>query len=610
MNIRSKVSPYWVRLRKWIGIRGSKSLYLYSMLIGMLAGVGSYGFAYSLAVAEHFSFEVLAGYHVPHPAGELRYSSGHASELNRFILFILPIIGGLITGSVIHFFCKEASGTGTDEMVKSFHYNEGKMSLRAPIFKTIATIFTLASGGSAGKEGPTSQIGAGVGAVIGKIIGVGARARRSLLLAGTAGGLGAIFRAPFGGAMTAVEIIYKEDIESDSMIPCIISSVTAYLVFTGIAGSGSVFHVGGDISLKHYNELFLYFILGLLCFSVGFVFVKAFNFVENIFKKIPVHPIIKPAMGGFVVGSIGYFFPEIIGSGFGLLQESINGKSLSEHSGLLYVSYLYLLIAFLKIITTSFTIGSGGSGGVFGPSLFIGGMLGGFIGTLAKYYFPEYEFTVPPFILVGMGSFFAGIARAPIAGMIMVCDMIGSYKLLPQLMIVSVLSFVLSHRWSIYKSQVENRFKSPAHEWDMNQDIMDRLTIGEHFSEFPQRAIVPGNMLFTDLVDSAPDLQESDYIVINSDGSYYGTVSVRKSNLKNDIREFVKFLITVEDISIHIPCITTTESLGKALKILLDNDLDKVAVLKENKVIGYLGYVELLSAYHKEIITHSTVKRN
>lgn len=597
-------------LRKWFSIRGSKSLYLYSVLIGLIAGLGAYGFAFLLAVAEHFSFEVLAGHQTSHPEGELHYSSGYVSDLNRFVLFLLPIVGGLITGSITHFFCKEAGGTGTDEMVKSFHYNEGKMDTKAPFFKVIATIFTLASGGSAGKEGPTSQIGAGVGALIGKMIGVGARARRALLLAGTAGGLGAIFRAPFGGAMTAVEIVYKEDFESDSMIPCIISSVTAYMVFTAIAGSGSVFHVGGDISLKHYNELFLYFILGLLCFSVGFVFVKMFNLVENIFKKLPLHPIIKPAMGGLVVGSIGYFFPEIIGSGFGLLQDSINGKDLSDNLGLLYISYLYLLIAFLKIVTTSFTIGSGGSGGVFGPSLFIGGMLGGFVGTLAQFYFPEYEFTVPPFILVGMGSFFAGIARAPIAGMIMVCDMIGSYRLLPQLMIVSVLSFVLSHRWSIYKSQVENRFKSPAHEWDMNQDIMERLTISNHFSEFPQRAIIPRNMLFTDLVDSAPDIKESDYIVTNTDGSYFGTVSVRKSNLKNELREFVRFLITVEDIAIHIPCVTVKESLGKALKVLLDNDLDKVAVVKENKVIGYLGYVELLGAYHKEIITHSTRKKS
>ena len=227
----------------------------------------------------------------------------------------------------------------------------------------------MATGGSGGREGPTAYIGAALGSRLGRIVGAGARARRTLLLAGTAGGLGAIFRAPLGGAMTAVEIIYREDIESDSLVPCLNLFCNCLPHFYGIAGSGSLFEVS-NVGLKDYREIFIYIFLGLVCYGVGFVYVKLLHLVEKIVKQIKIPLLFKPALGGLVIGCLALFIPEVIGSGMGFIHETVNGRGSlyfeeAQSSSLPRLAGLFLLLALFKIFATSATIGSGGSGGAF-----------------------------------------------------------------------------------------------------------------------------------------------------------------------------------------------------------------------------------------------------
>ena len=566
--------------------------------------MGAYFFAFGLAEAEDILLHKVIGLKTTYPPGELTPSNEiKISSYYPYLILFLPSIGGLIVGFITYFLSREAEGSGTDAVIKAFHHKEGNMNTRIPFIKSLTTIITLSSGGSAGKEGPIAQIGAGFAVIIAKLLKVGARARRTFLLAGMAAGLGAVFRAPFGGAITAVEVMYKEDIESDSLVPCIISSVTAFLLYTSITGSGSIFVVE-DTYLNNYKEIFLYLILGIFCFFVGSIFILSFNSISKVFSDLKIHPILKPAIGGIPVGVIGYFFPQIIGSGFGVLQNSIS-KQYMIQSGFLQIGFFFLLIAFLKIITTSFTVGSGGSGGLFAPSLFIGGMIGGFIGCLGKYFFPEWDIKISSFILVGMSSFFAGIARAPIGGMVMVCDLIGSYALLPPLMIVSILSFILSNKNSIYKWQVMNRFDSPAHDWDMNRDIMDKISLSKYFSEFRKYAILQKDTLLSDAEEFGLKIKASDFIVVDSNQEYIGVTSLRRFRLDNENRELIKNIVRVEDVSFEIPYVSPNSSVGDALKVILGNDIDKVAVLENKKVIGYLRYIDLLNAYHTELRLYS-----
>ncbi|WP_246047388.1 chloride channel protein [Leptospira ognonensis] len=595
-----------VKIKSLLAIQGPRSIYVYSLLIGLFSGVGAYGFNILLSYTESLTFSQLIGYDPGVPAGDSFFSFPFAPRQFSYLwLFLLPALGGLLSGLIIYFLCPEAAGGGTDSLIKSFHFNEGKIPAKLPFYKALVTIITLGSGGSGGKEGPTAQIGAGFGSTLGSLLGVGARARRTLMLAGTAGGLGAIFRAPLGGAITAVEMVYKEDIESDSLVPCILSSVSAYLTYSSLAGKGSVFAVA-EYSLSDYRHIPFYIILGLVCFAIGFLFVNFYHFVKDHFAAWQIPNYLKPAIGGLVVGSLAIFFPEVLGSGFGLLQKMVNGDHLNSYHFSLNGPVFFLTIALVKIVSTSFTVGSGSSAGLLGPSFFIGGMLGAFVGSMAQILFPSMGVLIFPFMLVGMGSFFAGVARAPIAGMVMVCDMIGSYELLPPLMIVSVIAAILSNKISIYRHQVQNRFQSPSHHWDMNQDIMDRISISKHFSEFRKFAIVSNSIPLTELQTQAPGIQASDFILTDNDQKYKGIVSLRKNRILPEYEEHLSKLITCEEIVQDVPAIKAEDTLGMGLRVMLQYDVDKVAIVNEHEdCLGYLRYIDLFRAYQSEIKLYS-----
>lgn len=591
-------------------------MYFYSILIGLFSGFCAVLFSYALAYAEYFTFRYLLGLEVAHPPGEVHVDPGWTGAnlakgvsflgvdlvgANPVLLFFLPILGGLLVGLITRYFCAETRGSGTDDMIDAFHQREGRIEGRVPFFKALGTIFTLSSGGSGGREGPTAFIGAGLGSWAARLLGAGPRARRTLLLAGTAGGLGAIFKAPLGGALVAVEIIYKEDIESDSLVPCILSSVTGYLVFTGIVGPGSMFELGELIALNDFREILIYVTLGVVCYSVGYIYVRIFHMVGDWFERLRMPAVFKPALGGAVVGAVALFFPQVIGGGMGVLYEVLNGRMpLPDTQNLVWLAGSFLLIAFLKIITTAFTIGSGGSGGVFAPSLFIGAMIGGFVAAVTDFLLPAWEISYVPFMVVGMGSFFAGVARAPFASMIMVCDIVGTYALLPPLMIVSMVAFILSHKWSLYKQQLANRFKSPAHFWDMQLDVLNQLKVGDHFPYPRSQAIVERTRLLGDMEEISFDLQASDFIVVNADRQYYGMISLKKVRITTDMTA-IRNLITIDDAAdTDVPFVTPHDSLARALRVITENDVDKCAVCAPGgRVLGYIRYHDIFAVYHQ-----------
>lgn len=607
-------------------IKGRRSLYLYCIVTGIVSGLGAFLFSRALAWAEYISLDSMAGIQNTHSAGEYFVDLEPLSSLamGRWVLLVLPVVGGLITGWIVYKFSPDSSGTGTDSLIDSFHNKEGKIDPKTPVIKSIATIFTLASGGSGGKEGPISLIGAGFGSLIASLTNAGARARRTLLLAGTAGGLGAIFHAPLGGALTSVEMVYKEDIESDSLVPCIISSVTAFLTYSSLNGFGAVYKVS-EIGFQAYQELLFYLCLGFICYLAGGFLIRVFRRVQNWSSSWKIPNWIKPAIGGIPVGIVGYFLPEVIGTGAGFLQRVLEGNYILESSIGSYFSAItgigaenssnlgmiplflsdkhvlvlvsFLLLAFFKIVTTSFTIGTGGSAGMFGPSLFIGGMLGGAMGTLAQIVL-GYEVSIASFILVGMGAFYAGIASAPIAGMVMICEIIGSYHLLPPLMIVSILTFVLSHKFNLYKSQKNTRFQSPAHYWDMNRDILDEIRIGEIRSSLRNIAVTRSSILLSKLEEESVKINASDYIVLDDSGKYDGMLSLRSIRLLPEGRNLTGNLILVGDVTDHsIPPVYLETSLATAFKALLENGMDKIAVEEEGKYLGYLRYADIISLY-------------
>lgn len=382
----------------------------------------------------------------------------------------VPAVGGLIVGLFIHKVAKapETAGQGTDRMIYSFHHQGGNVRARVAPVKFLASIVTLSTGGSAGYEGPISQIGSSIASTICKFFKMPRMMRGQFLLAGTAAGLGAIFKAPLAGALTSVEMLYREDFESNAFATSIISSVVSFAVYVTFVGTSPL--IGGVPVFPFTGgvELFACALLGILCFPFSYLYVRCYYASERRFNKWAVPAWIKPAVGGTFISLLVLAFPEVSGGGFEFIDNLMAGLVPHTLGGVL----LLLGIAIAKIVATALTVGSGGSGGVFGPSLFIGGVVGAMFAGICELVLPGFIRMPEMFILVGMASFFAGATKAPIAGVVMVCEMTGSYSLLPGLLIAAVMHMAFSRNWSIYKSQVLNKFASPAHRRDMDREII------------------------------------------------------------------------------------------------------------------------------------------
>ncbi len=382
----------------------------------------------------------------------------------------VPAVGGLIVGLFIHKVAKapETAGQGTDRMIYSFHHQGGNVRARVAPVKFLASIVTLSTGGSAGYEGPISQIGSSIASTICKFFKMPRMMRGQFLLAGTAAGLGAIFKAPLAGALTSVEMLYREDFESNAFATSIISSVVSFAVYVTFVGTSPL--IGGVPVFPFTGgvELFACALLGILCFPFSYLYVRCYYASERRFNKWAVPAWIKPAVGGAFVSLLVLAFPEVSGGGFEFIDNLMAVLVPHTLGGVL----LLLGIAIAKIVATALTVGSGGSGGVFGPSLFIGGVVGAMFAGICELVLPGFIRMPEMFILVGMASFFAGATKAPIAGVVMVCEMTGSYSLLPGLLIAAVMHMAFSRNWSIYKSQVLNKFASPAHRRDMDREII------------------------------------------------------------------------------------------------------------------------------------------
>ncbi|MGB5994126.1 MAG: chloride channel protein, partial [Candidatus Deferrimicrobiaceae bacterium] len=428
-------------------------LTLLSIAVGVVAGVGAVAFDHLLTLALE-ALHLITGYMEP-GRGAASNLATQITAKHSYWFLVIPALGGLASGILVYTLAPEAEGHGTDAMIEAFHQKGGQIRKRVPIVKIIASALTIGSGGSAGKEGPIAQIGSGFGAFLSSTLKLKPRDQRILVLAGAAGGIGAIFQAPLGAALFAPEVLYREEeFEYEGILPCIISSIVAHSLYSEVFGRRALFYPG-KVEFSLTSELVPYALFGVLCALVGFLYVRVFyGLRDKFFLPLRINRMLKPAVGGLMLGAISFLSPAILDGGYGWIQMAMEGKILW---------YVMLLLVFLKILATSCTISSGGSGGVFGPSVFIGAMLGGAFGFLGHKLAPGWVIHPNSFMLVGMGGFFAGVAKVPIASIIMACEMSSSYTLLVPLMLVSSISYLLLRKVSLYEKQLTSRLASPAH---------------------------------------------------------------------------------------------------------------------------------------------------
>jgi chloride channel protein, CIC family len=446
---------------------------LYSALVGGAAGlVGSLFYAV-LERVQHWVLELGAGYVALTAAGEGMLRELPTTPFRPWILCLLPAVGALIAGLISWKFAPETRGGGADGIIEAFHLG-GNVRKRVPLVKAIASTFCLGFGGSGGREGPIMQIGGGLGATVARLLRLEPEQQRILLVAGMAAGVAAVFRTPLGAALLAVEILHRDDFESESLIPSVLASVVGYSVFISIFGESTLFAHAPRYPFVP-SHLPLYILMALLLAGSGATFAALFRRTSDWFVQLRAPEWLKPAIGGLLLGCTAVPIlivagPHIggagrgvgiLGGGYGAAQLAITGAPwLSQ--GWAAVQVLLLLGA-LKMLATSFTVGSGGSAGVFGPSLSIGALLGGAFGRAAALLLDDPRIDPGAFALVGMAAFWGGLAHCPLAALVLVCELAGSYDLLVPLMLASAVSFVALRNSNLYASQ------RPARRFDVER---------------------------------------------------------------------------------------------------------------------------------------------
>lgn len=573
-----------------------------SMLVGIVSGLGAIVFNFFVDTADHIAMVKAAGYVAPSVSSEAGAAVLTVPDIEprvkrRWLLIVLPALGGLLAGIIVFSLAPEAEGHGTDAVIAAFHHKRGVIRSRVPLVKTVASAITIGSGGSAGREGPIAQIGAGFGSALASWLKVGDRERRLLMLAGGGAGIGAVFRAPLGGALFMAEVLYREmEFESAALVPAFVASIVGYSVYCFFTHSwGAIFSVK-SLEFKHPMELLLYVVLGVLCAAVGWLYVTVFYGVHNrIFKPMPIPRHIKPMIGGLAVGAVGYFFPQVMGMGYGWTQLAIDG-SLTIH--------VLLLLVFVKIGVTSLTISSGGSGGVFGPSIVIGGCLGALFGAVLKKYFPHMAIEPGAFALVGMAGFFAGVAKAPISSLVMVSEMTVGYGLLVPLMLTTAVAYMLiPRRVSLYKEQLPTRASSPAHEGEFTLDVLERIEVREILKPGAELVtFAPGTPLQEVLNSTTTTLQQV-FPIMDPQEGLIGVVSMRDLRIFLTERGIAPALLVADDLRApEYRTVSLDEDLASALRKLYSTGLDELPVLaadgERGKVIAMLNRHDVIAAYH------------
>lgn len=581
-----------------------------SPLVGLVAGLGAVAFLLALDATIRHVLGDLMGLRPP-PTGEAKAGHPIALPTSWWPVLLIPALGGLISGLIVFTWAPEAEGHGTDALVKAFHRGGGQIRARVPLIKAVASVITIGTGGSAGSEGPIAQIGAGFGSFLARLLRLTPDERRLLILAGAAGGIGAIFRAPLGGALFGVEILYASAaIEAAALLPCLASSIVAYSVFASIIDPRPIFLVP-DLKFHGLLELPAFALLAVLCAAVGWLYVRAFYGTrDRIFHRLPLPRTVRPALGGLLLGLLALAFPQLMTGGYGWVQWGALGMppALAQPGESAFrpnmAMGLLLTLALLKVVSTSLTISSGGSGGVFGPSVFIGGMLGGALGLSLDRLAPSWGIEPAAFALVGMGGFFAGVAKAPLTSILMVCEMCGNYRLLVPLMLVCGLNLALSRRWTIYEEQVNSPVDSPAHQGDFVVDVLERLRVGQVPVRTSSLVCVPESADFDAILSRVANSAENLFPVVDAEGRLTGIFSLRDVRLAL-LGSHVGRLVLADDIATRpVRTVTLRDDLHTALKRMTELNLDEIPVVEPSdpaRLVGLLSRRDLVGAYTSQI---------
>lgn len=590
-----RVLKAYHRVNREIGFK----LLVLAFLIGLLGGLASLVFQFFL---ENFYYLFIIG-----PQAMLTNRGLESLAWTPFI--VSPIIGGVIVGYMINNLAIEAKGHGIPQIIEAYHHQDGRVRTRVPLVKILASALTISSGGSAGREGPIAQIGAGLGSLISQKLDLSVRETRVLLISGLAAGVSATFNAPIGAALFSLEVIRPR--VSLKIFPVIlISSIVGYIVRLFSIGFNLILDPANVITFVDLHLIPLYVLLGLVTGVASGLWIKVFYGIEHNYVKIlnelKIPKGIQPVFGRVIVGvalciiyfRLGSLWPQysLIGNTLAPIRYVLNGTSLN--GAYQEVLYVLTLVMVLKIIVTPMTLASGGSGGVFAPTLFIGAYLGGIYGVVCRQFFGVSELNVLTIALVGMAGLFAGTCRAPITSIVMTTEMTGTYLIAVPLVITTMIGYIISsmiEREDIYSMELKGRGVY------IKFFSLDKLA----------EATVKNNMIKRDnlrvlYIDTPVYLANKRTLHSSHSGLpvFDGDVFVGIIT-RNDIMRYIDEHGkegNIQDLlaskqSKEVICVSPETSLEKTYNIMRNNNISNLPVMEKGMIIGWITKEHIEDAF-------------
>lgn len=549
-----------------------------SVLVGISGGLGAVAFRKLVDLSHDFFFDILL-----------------ANSQSRYFVVLLPVLGGLLVGPLIYKIAPEASGDGIPHIMIALQKFGGDIRKRAGLVLICSSAITLGSGGSAGREGPISLIGASAGSAIGKAMKLSARDMKVLTCCGVASGIAATFNAPMGGAIFSMEVISKKFSSIDA-VPILLAAVVGKALASSLIDPVPEF-VNPTFFFTSF-DMVLCFLIGPIFGFLSFLWVRTYYLIEDWFLRRSMPQTLKPAAGGFVAGICGLFFLDygIMGVGYEGINSVFHLASAGPSSDLLL---LLLALGLLKILATASTVGSGGSGGVFAPTLYIGTMFGLVVGLIAEVAAPGMIANPLDYGLLGMGAFFAGTSGAPLTCIFMITEMTGNYNGLPSLIVCCILSYtaarILLKGGSIYTIKLMRKGIIQ----DLPKPVLSEVSVSEAMQE---RVItVSSDMRISSVREDIYRYNFTGFPVVD-DGKLVGMITF------DDIRRIPlekQDTMIVRDVAIKAPVtINPNQSAKFAMDTMYENNIGRLAVVEKGhlqKLIGIVTRTDLIRAYEREM---------
>ncbi len=570
-------------LSRWLDRRevsNSAVTFATAVVVGVGAGLGAAAFRWLIGAIQGVGF-----------------TSPVSRQLGWGQLLLVPAVGGLIVGLLIYFWAREAKGHGVPEVMEAVALRGGRIRPRVAVVKALASGVCIGSGGSAGREGPIVQIGSALGSTLGQMLNFSDERIRSLVACGAAGGIAATFNAPIAGAIFAIEVILGR-FHSLYFGAVVISAVVADVVAQAFTHEVRAFDVP-EYALRSPWELLLYVVLGIVAALLSVGYSRGLYAMEDLWDRLRTVEWVKPALGGVVLGAIGILsyqadgLPRVFGVGYATISDALLGKLALQAT---------VVLLLLKMLATWVTLGSGGSGGIFAPSLFMGAMLGASFGSLAHAYFPA--ITAPPgaYALVGMAAFFSGAAHAPVTAILILFEMTGDYKIILPLMLATVVSTLLStllSRESIYTLKLSRR--GVRLEKGRDVDVLQTVSVAEIMST--DFATASASMPLPELAAEFERRRVQSVPVVDEAGDLVGMVSISDLDRALETAQIeeghVADIATLGEILVAHP----DESIGTALRRLGVRDVGRLPVVERGsrRPIGVVRRSDIVRAYNQAL---------